>query len=68
MTKLTIRRVLLASACSIALSAPAYAQEANDENSGEIVVTAQNREQNVQDVPICSRRASVDRLEEEGRR
>lgn len=53
MTKLTIRRVLLASACSIALSAPAFAQQAEDENSGEIVVTAQNREQSVQDVPIA---------------
>ena len=53
MTKLTIRRVLLASACSIALSAPAFAQEAEDENTGEIVVTAQNREQSVQDVPIA---------------
>ncbi|WP_088311021.1 TonB-dependent receptor [Novosphingobium sp. B 225] len=54
MTKHTIRRVLLASACSFAVSAPAFAQAADEAaDTNEIVVTAQNRTQNVNDVPIA---------------
>ncbi|MFM5931912.1 MAG: TonB-dependent receptor [Novosphingobium sp.] len=53
MNKLTIRHALLASAC-IAVASPAWAQDA-DENTDEnvIVVTAQNRQQDVNDVPIA---------------
>ena len=49
-------RMLLASACSIALVSPAWAQAtaaADDTDTREIVVTAQNRTENVQDVPIA---------------
>jgi iron complex outermembrane receptor protein len=49
------RAVLAASAAACALSAaPAFAQQAADEESGnaEIVVTAQFREQNLQDTPL----------------
>ena len=55
MTKSTIRRVLLASACGFAISAPAFAQDAADETEDPnvIVVTAQNRTQSVNDVPIA---------------
>ncbi len=44
--------ILLAST-AIGLSSPALAQEAEAENDGEIVVTAQKREQNLQDVPLA---------------
>jgi iron complex outermembrane recepter protein len=48
-------RTLLIGTCSLALSVPAFAQDAADEakDNNEIVVTAQNRTQNVQDVPIA---------------
>ncbi|MDE2437577.1 MAG: hypothetical protein KGM49_15090, partial [Sphingomonadales bacterium] len=52
----SIRQILLAGACTIAFSAPALAQvaPADDQAAGtEIVVTAQNRSQNVNDVPIA---------------
>jgi iron complex outermembrane recepter protein len=53
MNTTTIRRILLASACSFVMTVPAFAQEATEADSGEIIVTAQNRDQNVQDVPIA---------------
>jgi iron complex outermembrane recepter protein len=55
MTKLSLRRVLLASACSLALTTPAFAQDqvAAEEDGDTIIVTAQNRSQNVNDVPIA---------------
>ena len=43
---------LLASS-SVAVSLPAYAQSAAAEDTDEIVVTAQKREQNLQDVPVA---------------
>lgn len=49
----TFTRVLLAGACSFALVTPAFAQSADDAvEEGEIIVTAQNRAQDVTDVPI----------------
>ena len=53
-TKLTL--ALLSSVCSLGLSMPAFAQDAADESAEDeniIVVTAQNRTQNVNDVPIA---------------
>ena len=46
---------IAASASLLALSAPAMAQDAESDNSGigDIVVTAQKRSENVQDVPIA---------------
>ena len=50
----TLERALLAGACSMALAAPAFAQTADESTeSNDIVVTAQNREQSVNDVPIA---------------
>lgn len=67
MTKLTIRRVLLASACSMAVAAPAFAQAADDNaDTNEIVVTAQNRKENVQNVPIAINVVSGQALKDAG--
>jgi len=53
----TTTGILLATAASMALAAPAFAQAAQGAaetaDTNEIVVTAQNRSQNVQDVPIA---------------
>jgi len=47
-------RLMLASVCSFALATPVFAQNAEEASTeGEIIVTAQNRDQNVQDVPIA---------------
>ena len=49
-----ITRILLASACSVAFAVPAFAQNTEeDTDTNEIVVTAQNRTQSVNDVPIA---------------
>lgn len=54
MNKSMIRRVLLASVCCAATATPVWAQDADDTvDENVIVVTAQNREQNIQDVPIA---------------
>ena len=67
MTKHTIRRVLLASACSMAVSAPAFAQAADEAtDANEIVVTAQNRKENVQNVPIAINVVSGQALKDAG--
>lgn len=57
---------LLAGVCAIALSTPAFAQETDVVDENEIVVTAQNREQNVQDVPIAISVVTGDKLESQG--
>lgn len=63
----SIRRAMLASACTIAFTMPAMAQEAADDAAdNEIVVTAQNRVQNVQDVPIAISVVSGQELVEAG--
>lgn len=67
-----IRHVLVSSTAFVALlaSTPAVAQDAPpaEEESGiaDIVVTAQRREQNVQDVPIAISAFSADQLEAQG--
>ncbi len=71
MTKLykSSRYAAMASASLIALSAvPSFAQEAAEEDSGltEIVVTAQKREQNLQDVPAAISAFSADDLQQRG--
>ncbi len=58
-----IRRLLLASACSVALATPALAQDAAaDDEEPAIVVTAQNRAQDVTDVPIAIDVVGADEL------
>jgi outer membrane receptor protein involved in Fe transport len=49
---------------AIGLSAPAFAQSAADENSDEIVVTAQKREQNLQDVPVAITAIGTEKLDQ----
>lgn len=48
------QRALFGTACAVAICAPAYAQDAAEDagDEGVIIVTAQKREQDVQDVPI----------------
>ncbi len=58
MNAAVFRRALLAGAGTIVLSSPGFAQdsvqpETDADSSAEIVVTAQNRAENVQDVPIA---------------
>ena len=60
----------LAALALVAFAAPAYAQDAaaEDENApGEIVVTAQKRSENVQDVPVAVSVLSGERLAEASR-
>ena len=60
-------RVLLAGACSFALVSPAFAQAADEGvEEGEIIVTAQNRAQDVSDVPIAINVVSGEQLAKAG--
>ncbi len=63
----SIRRLLLASVGTIAIASPAFAQDAaEEENTTEIVVTAQNREQSVNDVPIVIDVVGAEALRDSG--
>ncbi len=59
----------LAALAMVAFAAPAYAQDAADDenNPGEIVVTAQKRAENVQDVPVAVSVLSGERLADASR-
>lgn len=60
-------RALLAGACGFALMTPAFAQSADETvEEGEIIVTAQNRAQSVQDVPIAMEVVSAEALADAG--
>ena len=64
-----INKLLMAALCSSALATPAYAQdqgadEANDDNV--IIVTAQRRAQDVQDIPLAVTAVSPVQLERQG--
>ena len=65
-----MKKILLASSAlaMIATSAPAFAQEAEAEGGtgAEIIVTAQKRAENVQDVPVAVSVISGDALEQQG--
>lgn len=59
----------LIGASMIALASPAWAQEAanaDDQGLGEIVVTAQKREQNLQDVPLAISAISAEKVSKLG--
>ena len=63
---MNLRRVLLltASATSLAtLAAPAFAQSDDGATVGEVIVTAQRRAQNIQDVPLAVTAFSQQQLE-----
>src|SRR5262252_5167106 len=73
MPKMTFVRPLLSGACTLALTAPAVAQnapaaETSTDQSGleVIVVTAQNRKENVEDVPIAIDVVSGEELKKAG--
>jgi iron complex outermembrane receptor protein len=62
-------RALLLGGSLFALCVPAYAQNADaaeEEGLGEILVTAQKREQNLQDVPIAISAISAQKVEQLG--
>jgi iron complex outermembrane recepter protein len=66
-----VRRGLLAigaSGLALAISSPAFAQDApaEEDSSGDIIVTANRVEQNLQDVPIAVSAVSGDRLVDTG--
>ena len=66
-SKLTL--ALLSSVCTLGLSMPAFAQDAGDEAADDenvIVVTAQNRQQNVNDVPIAINVVNAEELQSAG--
>lgn len=72
MPKSTYTRALLAGACALAFALPAHAQdaaqatEAEDTNPNVIIVTAQNRAQNLNDVPIKIDVVSGEELQKAG--
>ncbi len=51
--KLFRSTILASAAVALALPAVSFAQEAADDNAGEIIVTAQKREENLQSVPVA---------------
>jgi iron complex outermembrane receptor protein len=60
-------RALMAGACTLALASPAFAQSADAaEDDNIIIVTAQNREQNLNDVPIAIDVVSQEELQSAG--
>ena len=54
----------LMASSAIALSVPAYAQAADEGDTDEIVVTAQKREQNLQDVPVAITAIGTEKLDQ----
>lgn len=68
MPKTLYTRTLLASACALAFALPAHAQDsaAEENDPNVIIVTAQNRAQNVQDVPIAINVVSGEALQAAG--
>lgn len=68
-TALLRRTLIAASVSGLALATPAFAQDADaaaEEDSGDIIVTANRVEQNLQDVPIAVSAISGDRLLDTG--
>ena len=71
MVSRTLRAVLMLGACGAACAAPALAQKAPSDkgdkaDSGEIIVTAQNRSEKLQNVPIAINVISGDQLKKVG--
>ncbi len=62
-----LKAALAVSASLLVLATPAFAQEAQDDSGiGDIVVTAQKREENIQDVPIAISAVGSQYLESRG--
>ncbi|MDT0506749.1 TonB-dependent receptor [Novosphingobium sp. MMS21-SN21R] len=68
MPNIKYTRMLLASACAFACAMPAYAQDtaAEETDPNIIIVTAQNRSQNVNDVPIAINVITGEQLQNAG--
>ncbi|NBC36418.1 TonB-dependent receptor [Novosphingobium sp. FSY-8] len=66
MKKSSYISALFVSACCVAATAPAFAQAAPDSEIKEIIVTAQNRKENVQNVPIAISVVSGEALKSRG--
>ena len=62
--KSNVRTALVVLLTSTAFAAPAMAQQAAEEDSNVIVVTAQKREQNLQDVPIAINAIGNEKLDQ----
>jgi iron complex outermembrane recepter protein len=62
--KSNVRTALVLLMTSTAFAAPAMAQQAAEEDSNVIVVTAQKREQNLQDVPIAINAIGNEKLDQ----
>ncbi len=66
-TKTLLTYALMASACGFAVTSPVFAQTAADNaDANEIVVTAQNREQSINDVPIAIKVVNAEELKNAG--
>jgi iron complex outermembrane recepter protein len=63
-TNLRSKFTLLLASTAIGLTSPAFAQEAEEADDGEIVVTAQKREQNLQDVPLAITAIGSEKLDQ----
>jgi iron complex outermembrane recepter protein len=64
-TTFQTRFALLLASTALCLSSPGWAQEqADDSDSDEIVVTAQKREQNLQDVPLAITAIGTEKLDQ----
>lgn len=66
MKKSILSRSVAIAPLAIMLSVPAYAQEAQDAGSDDIIVTAQFKEQNLQDTPIAITAVTGDTLDQRG--
>lgn len=65
LTRHSVRLALLST--TLLVSSPGWAQDAaGEEDTGEIIVTAQKREENLQDVPISIQALSTRKLEQLG--
>ena len=62
--KSNVRSALILLMTSTAFAAPAMAQQAAEEDSNVIVVTAQKREQNLQDVPVAITAIGTEKLDQ----
>ena len=54
----------LMASSAIGMSVPAFAQAAAEDDNDEIVVTAQKREQNLQDVPVAITAIGTEKLDQ----
>ncbi|MEP6009964.1 MAG: TonB-dependent receptor, partial [Parasphingorhabdus sp.] len=66
MVKYRITKTLLAGAALGALCSPAYAQDSDGADENVIIVTANKREQNLQEIPVAISALSSETIELQG--